>query len=641
MANVNPNSTWVNIDKKTITVTGNGNSATMTFYLDAKCTGQSITNNTSTVYTRLRSTKDSGSASGSGYGFTCTYCDSKSGSQVWNYVTETILSSSAKTINHSGNGSKTISLSATATNSYLGIDVSLSGNAVLKTIDRYATITSATNFTDIENPVLKYSNPAGNNVSSLQACLSLTGASADIAYRDISKTGSSYTFNLTESERNVLRSAAVKNTLNVIYYVKTVIGGNTHYETATRTMTIVNANPTETTSFLETNSAVSNLLGSTSAYTIIQNVSNVKMTSSPTSYKYASVSKVLFKNGSSESTDNTSPYETTITPTTNTFTTTVTDSRGNTVSNNYTKNMIGYLPVSINSCTFKRQNATSSNIVLNADIRYFQTTFNGNVNSPTIKWKMGENGTLNTLTSSDYSIDTTNNTITIYNLVLSSLLPYTTPNTFYLYVNDLLTSVSDRDDVPRGIPTFEAGEHDFQVNGQFYVADENRTNIKEIRDLIYPVGSIYMSVNSTNPYYLFGGTWEAIQGRFLIGTGANVANTSNYWGSLAANALNCPAGEMGGETVHTLVTSEMPSHTHTISSSGGHSHTAKFKEHPLASSSNSKDFARKQSTSDQDSTARVTVSDGAHTHSPAKTGGDGSHNNMPPYLSVYMWKRTS
>ena len=600
MANVNPNSTWVNIDKKTITVTGNGNSATMTFYLDAKCTGQSITNNTSTVYTRLRSTKDSGSASGSGYGFTCTYCDSKSGSQVWNYVTETILSSSAKTINHSGNGSKTISLSATATNSYLGIDVSLSGSAVLKTIDRYATISSATNFTDIENPVLKYSNPAGNNVSSLQACLSLTGASADISYRDISKTGSSYTFNLTENERNILRGAAVKNTLNVIYYVKTVIGGNTHYETATRTMTIVNANPTETTVFEEINSTVSDLLESTSADTIIQNVSSVKMTSSPTSYKYASISKVLFKNGSGESSDTTSPYEGTITPTTNTFITTATDSRDNSVSNTYIKNMIDYLPVSINSCTFKRQNATSSNIVLNADIRYVQTTFNGNVNTPTIKWKMGETGELNTLSSNDYSIDTANNKITI--------LPYTTPNTFYLYVNDLLTSVSDRDEVSRGIPTFEAGEHDFQVNGQFYVADENRTNIKEIRDLIYPIGSIYMSVNSTSPNILFGGTWERIQGRFLLG--ANDSQTTYN------------AGKTGGSVTKTLEVGNLPSHDHGASAGNF-----------ISTSSNASPGSQMAFAAGE--YRRYAMS------KTGKTGSGTAFDIMPPWLAVYIWKRIS
>ena len=64
-------------------------------------------------------------------------------------------------------------------------------------------------------------------------------------------------------------------------------------------------------------------------------------------------------------------------------------------------------------------------------------------------------------------------------------------------------------------------------------------------DLIYPVGSIYMSVNATNPKDLFGGTWTQIQGRFLLGM------SSSY-----------PAGSQGGEATHTLTANEMPNHTH-------------------------------------------------------------------------------
>ena len=65
-------------------------------------------------------------------------------------------------------------------------------------------------------------------------------------------------------------------------------------------------------------------------------------------------------------------------------------------------------------------------------------------------------------------------------------------------------------------------------------------------DLIYPVGAIYMSMNSTEPSTLFGGTWEQIEGKFLLGC------DSTY-----------TAGSTGGEATHTLVQSEMPAHTHT------------------------------------------------------------------------------
>ena len=70
-------------------------------------------------------------------------------------------------------------------------------------------------------------------------------------------------------------------------------------------------------------------------------------------------------------------------------------------------------------------------------------------------------------------------------------------------------------------------------------------------DNVYPVGSIYMSANATNPASLFGGTWAALDdGRVLIGAGAAY-----------------PAGSTGGEATHTLTTNEMPSHTHSGSTS--------------------------------------------------------------------------
>ena len=64
-------------------------------------------------------------------------------------------------------------------------------------------------------------------------------------------------------------------------------------------------------------------------------------------------------------------------------------------------------------------------------------------------------------------------------------------------------------------------------------------------DNVWPVGSIYMSVNSTNPGTLFGGTWTQLQNRFLLGAGSSYTN-----------------GATGGEATHTLTTNEMPSHKH-------------------------------------------------------------------------------
>lgn len=109
-----------------------------------------------------------------------------------------------------------------------------------------ATLTSAPNFNDEENPTIYYSNPAGNDVTALDACITFTGSIDDIPYRPISKTGSSYTFNLTNAERRTLWNGTTENTRTVRFAVRTTIGTAVFYSTLEKTLSIVNANPTFT-----------------------------------------------------------------------------------------------------------------------------------------------------------------------------------------------------------------------------------------------------------------------------------------------------------------------------------------------------------------------------------------------------------
>lgn len=128
-----------------------------------------------------------------------------------------------------------------------------------------------------------------------------------------------------------------------------------------------------------------------------------------------------------------------------------------------------------------------------------------------------------------------------------------------------------------------------------------------VLDNVYPVGSIYMNVNSTNPGTLFGGTWEQIQGRFLLGM------SSSY-----------PAGSQGGEATHKLTTNELPSHSH-VALYGLDGAVDDF----LGGSG--ADYGVRPGSGTATNYAYKTSS----------TGGGQSHNNMPPYLSVYIWKRTA
>lgn len=144
----------------------------------------------------------------------------------------------------------------------------------------------------------------------------------------------------------------------------------------------------------------------------------------------------------------------------------------------------------------------------------------------------------------------------------------------------------------------------------------------------YPVGSIYMSVNSTSPADLFGGTWEAMPaGRVLLAQG------TSEWG------VEYQAGSTGGEHEHQLSVRELPSHMHdaTASTTGDHKHSYGGGTH---SSYNDGGGAYKTVHS---GTGVYTDPSGNHSHTItiAETGSNIAHNNLQPYLAVYMWKRTA
>ena len=172
------------------------------------------------------------------------YSQSISSSQKFTYNSYTEIFSKTLNITHNANGSKTIYVSAYIDHSRF--DSNAQGfNVNLTNIPRYATITNAPNFNDTQNPTITYSNSAGSSASTLQACISLTGSTDNVPYRDISKTGTSYTFNLTTTERNTLLNACKNSkTLTVYFYIKTVISGNTFYDRKSATMTVINGNPT-------------------------------------------------------------------------------------------------------------------------------------------------------------------------------------------------------------------------------------------------------------------------------------------------------------------------------------------------------------------------------------------------------------
>ena len=166
---------------------------------------------------------------------------------------------------------------------------------------------------------------------------------------------------------------------------------------------------------------------------------------------------------------------------------------------------------------------------------------------------------------------------------------------------------------------------------------------------LYPVGSVYISFNSADPSTLFGGTWERLKDTFLLANGdAYAPNTT------------------GGSATKNITVNNLPNHTHTLSWDGSHTHTrgnmdiagsifnsgvgvsavgsgafvvggatpSTYSTTPTQFNFHSVDFSASRSWYGE------TSWNGYHSHVVGNTGSGLPLNIMPPYRTVYMWRRT-
>ena len=363
---------------------------TVYFYLDAKYSTQSIANNTTDIQTRLTSGMSGGSASGAGYTYTCSYAPTVSGSGTWNFENETITSGGG-TITHNADGTKTLWLGATAKNNYWGFNGSFGANVDLPRIPRQANLISAQDFNDEGNPTITYNNPAGNSVTALDAYIEKDSYTVMIGLRGINKTGSSYTFNFTEEERNTLRTFCTGKSMPVRFVIQTTIGSNKYWSVITKTMTIVNGNPTFTniTSVTDSNAITSALTGDNTKF--IKGVSNALITINSSdkaiANKQATMSSYVI-NGSSQTYADDFTY-TLNNVSTDSITIYASDSRGNSTSVTKTIDLINYEAPNNNNnnLVVVRQNNVGS--ITNASFSgtWWNDNFGNSANSLSISYR--------------------------------------------------------------------------------------------------------------------------------------------------------------------------------------------------------------------------------------------------------------
>ena len=127
-------------------------------------------------------------------------------------------------------------------------------------------------------------------------------------------------------------------------------------------------------------------------------------------------------------------------------------------------------------------------------------------------------------------------------------------------------------------------------------------------DLVFPVGFIYQSTSSTSPASLYGGSWERIQGRFLLGTSSSYTVSST-----------------GGEENHILTVGEIPAHHHGFSESV-------WVDTGIYDSSDMHSWMENENQPSWKADLIFNTND---------VGENQPHNNMPPYYAVNIWRRTA
>ena len=392
--------------------------------------------------------------------------------------------------------------------------------------------------------------------------------------------------------------------------------------------------PTITASVVTTDSLSSQLSGNTS--TIINGVSNVKVTMSATPTQGSSIVNQYFY------------YQRNYYPMMIQNTKTLTGGYNGIFEFGAidTRNRTGSKIVSLTAIDYKRPSISLNNVSIStsgvATISVSGTWFNGSfgaiANTLTVQYRYKSSsssswGSWTTITNVMKNSDGT------YSATASkSGLSYNNTYNFEARVTDKINTVSSKEYSGKSLPIFDWSKDDFNFNVPVYItqyySNNNPTTKKYVDDLtdvislavqdntdniaalsnqisnisstifdnIYPVGSIYMSVNNTNPSNLFGGTWTQLKDRFLLGAGSTYTN-----------------GSTGGSATQRLSAANLPSHTHPqyVATNGG-------------STSANLDY-------------NGWVSNGKAVAQGIPTGATGQGTKfdiMPPYLVVYMWQRT-
>ena len=514
------------------------------------------------------------------------------------------VTSWSKTVGHNADGSKKISVSASLSSNYFTPSSSTaSGEVELTTIPRASDIA-------ISNTDLGQNIPIVIGKKSDAFTSTLTYTIGTLTGTIVEKTSlSNYPWVMSATLINQIKKAYPNNGSYVKGGIETKITCKTYNGTTligskeTSFKLYITDKPTiSSATRAELNTKISALTTS-----VLRHASQNKFTITATAPTGATITGYRVKNGTQDSGLSTSnivnlndiqTYYTESNVLKTKFVVTCIDSRGN-ESNEFPVvcNFINYIPVSINKTdvSIKRSSGTSTDCKIYLTGNFFNAKIGTTANTITFKvrYKLKTSTTWGSWTTvaTTYS----GNTFKVNNIAISGTFDYTENYDFELMATDKIGESDNYSKVfVSSVPT-----------------EKHHSKGAWIRELsfekadIFPVGAIYISLKDTNPSAFFAGTWEQLKGRFLVGVDSSDTDFKT-------------SGKTGGEKTHKLKVSELPNFHLTF---------------PVGTNATvSADYDRAAS-----SFAGGTPKD----LSTSSIGGDVAHNNLPPYIAVYMFKRVS
>lgn len=593
---------------------------------------QSVENNQSTLSWSI-----TGAGSASGWVMTGGFKAVINGTTVYSTSTDTRIqlyngtsvASGTTKITHNADGTKSFSLSIEAGVYTYAVSVTASGTHTLDTIPRASTV-SATN-TNL------------NSASTITITRASSSFTHTLTYSFGSTTGTivSKTTSTSVSWTPALTLAnqipnAVSGTCTITC---DTYNGSTKIGTKTCTLTLtVPASVKPTMTSVTATRVDGDVPAAWAIY--VQNKSKATVTINGAAGAYGStISSYSISGGGYSSTASSFTTGLLAASGTITFTAKVTDSRGR-VSDAKTVSIsvVAYSAPSFSS--YISQRATSAGVI-NDDGTYIRGL---------ISFSYATCSSKNTITCATYYKKSSATSWTNANKSFSSGTAFTfgggaisTESSYDVKytITDAFTTVTIIDMVSTAsvLMDFKAGGKGIAIgkvsekDKTLEIADswELEVHGKKLIDYIYPIGSIYLSVNSTSPATLFGGSWTQLKDRFLLGAGSTYSS-----------------GATGGAATHKLSVAEMPSHAHDTPFFNNMTNNGEMKSDFIGVFGKGVTASQALKDTGQTSTMEMwwinqtnTAEGNEWAYLTSAKGSGSAHNNMPPYLVVYMWKRTA